>query len=102
MYVEWQLIAADMEQQEFERALMPAIAPILAWQLAPFRHHHFDFATRPTMPRTDPAHAKLLSSVSCGMHPDLPYFERAYMGVMHLLTALGANVRTANHWIHVD
>ena len=102
MYIDWQLIAADMAQQEFERELMPAIAPVLGWQLAPFRHPRFDFAARPNLPRPDPAHAKLLSSLTLGMHPDLPYFERAYMGVMHLLKALGANVRTANRWIHVD
>lgn len=102
MYVEWQLIDASMDQHVFERELMPAIAPFLAWQLDPFRHTHFDFAARPRLPRADPAHARLLSGATRGMPPDLPYFERAYMGVMHLLKSLGATVRTANRWIHID
>ena len=101
-YVQWQLIDAGMDQEQFERGLMPAIAPFLAWQLEPFRQAHCDFAARSPLPRPDPAHAKLLSRSTQGMHPDLPYFDRSYLGVMQLLASLGARVRTANRWVYVD
>ncbi len=31
--------------------------------------------------------------------PDLPYFDRAHLGLVQLLRALGARVRTTNPWI---
>jgi predicted unusual protein kinase regulating ubiquinone biosynthesis (AarF/ABC1/UbiB family) len=99
-YVELQLIGDDLSQEAFDRELMPAVAPILAWQLEPFRHPRCDFAARLPVPRADPAHAKLLAGFARGMHPDLPYFDRSYFGVMQLLKTLRANVRTENRWIN--
>ena len=99
-YVELQLIADDVSQEVFDRELMPAVAPILAWQLEPFRHPRCDFGARLPVPRADPASARVLASFARAMHPDLPYFDRAYFGVMQLLKTLRANVRTENGWIN--
>lgn len=101
-YIDLQLIAEDLSQEVFDRELMPALAPILAWQLEPFRQPRCDFATRLPVPQADPALGTLLSGYARGMHPDLPYFDRSYMGVMHVLKTLGANVSTANRWIKLN
>ena len=34
------------------------------------------------------------------MPPDMPYFDRAHLGLTQLLRTLGARVRTTNPWIH--
>ena len=31
--------------------------------------------------------------------PDLPHFDRAYLGLTQMLRSLGARVRTRNPWI---
>jgi hypothetical protein len=32
--------------------------------------------------------------------PDMPYFDRAYLGLTQMLKTLGARVCTTNPWIH--
>jgi hypothetical protein len=40
-----------------------------------------------------------MAELMTGMHPDLPYFDRAFMGTMQLLKKIGAVVATDNRWI---
>lgn len=98
-YVGLGVISADLGQEQFDQELLPAMTPIVNWQLEPFRAPRFDFRTRSPAPMPDRETKQTLSRFSSGMHPDLPYFDRAYMGIMHLLTAMGANIVTANHHI---
>ena len=98
-YVDLGVISPQLGQDEFDQVLMPAMEPIVNWQLEPFRVSPYDFATRMPVPVPDKARATLLASFSTGMHPDLPYFDRAYVGIMQMLAAMGANVVTQNAWI---
>ncbi len=98
-YVDLGVISPDLSQAVFERDLMPAMAPIVNWQLEPFRAGRFDFSNRSPVPVPDREAATTLAHFSSGMHPDLPYFDRAYMGITHMLSAIGANVVTENRWL---
>jgi predicted unusual protein kinase regulating ubiquinone biosynthesis (AarF/ABC1/UbiB family) len=98
-YVDLGVISPALEQDVFDRELLPAMTPIVNWQLAPFRASPFDFATRAPVPVPEKGHAATLASFSAGMHPELPYFDRAYVGIMHMLAAMKANVVTENQWI---
>ena len=100
-YVDLGVISPDLEQERFDRVLMPAMTPIVNWQLEPFRVSPFDFSKRSVVPVPDKERAETLASFSAGMHPDLPYFDRAYVGITHMLAALGATVVTDNRWIQV-
>ena len=95
-YVGLGVIGADLSQEQFDQELLPAMTPIIHWQLEPFRAPRFDFRTRSPAPMPDRENTRKLSRFSRGMHPDLPYFDRAYVGIMQLLTAMGATVVTAN------
>ena len=99
-YVDLGLISPELDQERFERELLPAVRPILEWQLEPFRSSSFDFAARSPVPFLDKDKAATLAGFSVGMHPDLPYFDRAYMGITHMLTAMGAQIVTENRWIN--
>lgn len=101
-YVDLQLIAATLAQEEFDQHLMPVLAPIVSWQVEPFRGARCDFALRCEVPTTTAGTARQFAAFTTGMHPDLPYFDRAYVGIMHLLRTLGANVATANRWINEE
>jgi predicted unusual protein kinase regulating ubiquinone biosynthesis (AarF/ABC1/UbiB family) len=99
-YADLGVIASDLDLNQFEHELMPAMLPIIDWQLEPFRAQRFDFAQRSPVPVPDRERAATLARFSSGMHPDLPYFDRAYIGITHMLAAMGANVVTHNHWIN--
>jgi predicted unusual protein kinase regulating ubiquinone biosynthesis (AarF/ABC1/UbiB family) len=95
-YVGLGVIGPELSQAQFDEELMPAMTPIVNWQLEPFRVERFDFRTRSPAPVPERENTRTLSRFSHGMHPDLPYFDRAYIGIMQLLTAMGANIVTAN------
>ena len=101
-YVDLGVISTEVSEQQFARELLPAMTPIVNWQLQPFRASRFDFAARLPMPVPDKETAATLASFSNGMHPDLPYFDRAYVGITQMLTAMGASVVTENQWINVN
>ena len=101
-YIQLRVISPELSQHDFDTQLMPAMAPMLDWQLAPFTTPLYDFAAWPPMPVADRAQAKTLAALMNGMHPDLPYFDRAYMGVMQLLKRIGAEVATENRWIKLN
>lgn len=94
VYVKLSLISADLSQAEFAEALMPAITPLLHWQVEPFRHTRFHFAQRSPYPTLSPAQQRTVSRLMTGMSDELPYFERAILGLSHMLKALNAEVRT--------
>jgi predicted unusual protein kinase regulating ubiquinone biosynthesis (AarF/ABC1/UbiB family) len=100
-YVELGVISASLGQEQFERELLPAMLPIVHWQLEPFRASPFDFAARSPVPVPDKERAATLARFSAGMHPELPYFDRAYIGITQILAAMGAKVVTENRWIAV-
>jgi predicted unusual protein kinase regulating ubiquinone biosynthesis (AarF/ABC1/UbiB family) len=99
-YVELELISAMLTQEEFDRRLMPVLSPFISWQVEPFRGGRCDFTRRSPVPAATPDKARQFAGFTIGMHADLPYFDRAYVGIMHLLHTLGANVATANRWIN--
>lgn len=98
-YIELQLISPQLSQHEFDTVLMPAVAPMVDWQLAPFRSARFDFGSWSDMPRADTSHARTLAALVTGVHPDLPYADRACLGTMQLLKKIGAVVSTKNDWL---
>ncbi len=98
-YVDLQVISPTLSQHDFDTVLIPALGDILAWYVEPFRAGRCDFAQRLPAPKADARHARMLVSSTHGLHQDLPYFDRAYTGVMQLLKTLGADVATANCWI---
>jgi predicted unusual protein kinase regulating ubiquinone biosynthesis (AarF/ABC1/UbiB family) len=99
IYLELGLIAADLSKVEFREQLMPALAETLAWQTAPFAVAVYDFGQHPVMPRPDPAQQRLAVRMLQSVTPELPYFDRAYLGLVLMLKSLGARVRTSNQWI---
>lgn len=93
------LIDAGLGLARFSRELRPALAPLLGWQLAPFREPVFDFGARAPLPHLGSAQQRVAVRHLHGMPPELPYLDRAFLGLNQLLAQLGARVRTRNPWI---
>jgi predicted unusual protein kinase regulating ubiquinone biosynthesis (AarF/ABC1/UbiB family) len=94
------LIDVGLDLSAFRHELRPALAPLLDWQLAPFRQPRFDFGTRAPLPNLDVAQQRLAIRHLHDLPPELPYFDRAFLGLNQLLAQLGARVCTRNPWIN--
>ena len=98
-YLDLGLIAPSLSEADFREQLMPALAPLQAWQTAPFGASEYDFGHHPDMPRAEPAQQRQAVRYLQALTPELPYFDRAYLGLVLMLKSLGARVRTGNPWI---
>jgi hypothetical protein len=88
------LVKADLTVQAYAAELAPALAEMQAWQMEPFTQPVFDFGTKTPPPITAGRHQRVLGEHLMQVPGEMPAFERMWMGLMHLLTQLGARVRT--------
>ena len=93
------LVGAGLSAQAFSAAL-PLLSPMQDWQLEPFTVPVFDFSLKTPPPLPDAEQQRVLGRHMAGVPPEMPSFERMWLGLMHLLTRLGAQVRTTNPWVH--
>lgn len=98
-YLSLGLISTDLSEQDFCTQLLPALADMQAWQRLPFTTPVYDFAQHPPYPGAKSERQRLAVRFLQAVPPDLPYFDRAYLGLTQMLKALGARVRTTNPWI---
>ncbi|MCU6434265.1 AarF/ABC1/UbiB kinase family protein [Undibacterium sp. Jales W-56] len=101
-YIELGLIRPELSLQDFETQLLPAAAALIDWQLQPFTMRRFDFRHKTAYPAPDTSHGKTLVRLAQTYHEDMPYFDRAYMGMMHMLKKIGAVVDTGNPWLNPE
>ncbi|MCV2351688.1 ABC1 kinase family protein [Paucibacter sp. Y2R2-4] len=98
-YVSLGLLSPEMSAATFVAELLPALQELLDWQVRPFRQSVFDFGQHPPPPRTGAAHQRTAVGHLHAVAPELPYFDRSYLGLLQTLRALGARVQTRNRWI---
>ena len=92
------LVRAELPIAEF-RAALPLLSAMQDWQLEPFAADVFDFSAKKPPPLPGAEQQRLLGRHMAGVPPEMPAFERMWLGLMHLLTQLGAQVRTDNPWV---
>jgi len=97
-YIELGVILPELSLSDFVAQLMPALSPLIDWQMEPYREASFDFSHKSPYPSPDRSNSKVMMSLAVGFHEDLPYFDRAYLGLMHMLKNMGATVVTGNPW----
>lgn len=93
------MVSPSLSPHDFQTRLVPALADLQRWQTRPFAADAFDFSQHTAPPRLTPLQRKQAVSLMHALPPDLPYFDRAHLGLVQLLRALGARVRTTNPWI---
>lgn len=97
-YLALGLIAPALKERDFREQLLPALAELQAWQVRPFGAEVYDFGQHPLPPRMNATQQRLAARHLQAMAPELPYFDRAYLGLVQMLKALGARVRTRNRF----
>ena len=100
VYRQMGLIDRTLSENDFCTQLLPALASLHTWQRLPFATPVYDFAQHPAYPGTKGENQRKATQFLQAVPPDLPYFDRAFLGLTQLLKTLGARVRTSNPWIH--
>ncbi|WP_426305366.1 ABC1 kinase family protein [Acidovorax facilis] len=88
------LVNAGLTVPAYTAELAPALADMQAWQMEPFTQAVFDFGAKTPPPITAGRHQRVLGEHLAQVPGEMPAFERMWMGLMHLLTGLGARVHT--------
>lgn len=97
-YSELGLIDPAISEAVFCTELLPALQAMQDWQCLPFRKAVYDFGQLPLPPRPGAEHRQVMQHLQA-VPPDLPYFDRAHLGLVQMLRAMRARVRTGNVWI---
>lgn len=85
----------------FRDELLPALRPLLDWQIEPWREPVYDFAQYPLPPALqagDAARREVAARHLHRMPPELPFFDRSHIGLTEMLRKLRARVRTGALW----
>lgn len=94
-YLELGFFPEELSQLEFREKLLPALASLHQWKIEAFLSDRFDFKNKSPYPvHHDSEYHRNLHTWCVGYHPDLPYFDRAFLGMMHMLKKMGACVNT--------
>lgn len=95
VYRQMGMVAPEVGVDSLRRHLMPLAAPVLRWATEPLATPTFDFSHKLDLPL--PAHDAWAAREGTGLlrlPPELPSFDRAWLGLMHALQGLKARVDT--------
>ncbi len=92
------LVAPAMGLAQFGAEVLPALRPLMQWQMQPWRVQRFDFATLGPPPALDRSLHQRAGRLLHGMPSELPFYDRAYLGLLQMLRELGARVDTGARW----
>jgi predicted unusual protein kinase regulating ubiquinone biosynthesis (AarF/ABC1/UbiB family) len=98
-YRTWDAVAPWVTADDMTNCVLPTIGPVLDWATQPMKAPRFDFAEKTPFPRPRRARdtgdeARGHASWMVTVPPEMMSFDRAWFGMMHLLTRLGARVDT--------
>ncbi len=89
------LAAAQADLAAFERQVLPTLAPVLDWATQVFRADPFDFAGAQAfaLPLGPQRRAPVAEQMT-DLPPQMLSLDRAWLGLLHLLTRLGGRIDT--------
>ncbi len=78
----------------FERQVLPYVGTLLDWATEPLANERFDFANKSSLPATDPGDRSRHAATSfiAQVPSEMLFFDRAWLGLMHLLSRLQCRV----------
>lgn len=88
------IAAPGLSQAQFDQQVLPAVAPVIDWATEPLTGGVFDFAAKSPPPQVGSQRQADLARHVQAMTAELMSWDRAWLGLMHLLRQLGAQVDT--------
>jgi len=93
-YQSLKILSDDVSQDEFEKQVVPHIRRFACWFGEAYATETFDFNKKSPCPgRPDNEGIKAVKLVN-GMFQEQMCFDRAHLGLMNLLTEIGATIKT--------
>ncbi|WP_057831901.1 ABC1 kinase family protein [Colwellia sp. TT2012] len=93
-YQALKLIDHSVDFNTFESKIFPDLQRYGQWLGQAYEHKTFDFTTKSPCPgKPDNVSGEAIKFLS-GMYSEQPCFDRAHLGLMNLLTQIGANINT--------
>lgn len=92
-------LKAELSLPAFQAEVLPSHTLLLDWQTEIFKSPVFDCKHKSVLPRPSKSMQKALNQYMHRVPAEMPAFDRAWLGLMHMLTRMGAQIRTSNRWI---
>ncbi len=97
-YQHLRMLPADLSLTEFRNLVYPGLRALQNWRMEIYQQDEFDFREKSPYPRETESRHQLASQL-CDFYPELPYFDRAYLGLMSNLNQIGARISTRINWL---
>ncbi len=88
------VISCEVSLEEFEAELVDSIEPFGRWLCEAYATDRFDFSNKQPCPGKPNEDSRKLVKVLNGFYQEQLCFDRAHLGLMNLLTEIGAVVNT--------
>lgn len=94
VYQSLKVISDEMTLEQFESDVLPSIEPFGRWLCEAYVGDEFDFSLKQACPGKPSEDSRKLVKLLNGFYHEQLCFDRAHLGLMNLLTDIGAVVKT--------
>ncbi len=95
-YLDLDVLRADLSVDDYRQNIAPAISEVQDWLIQPFMNDVFDFGSKSPYPQANKSHMQAVAKQIRKLDENIMYFDRNYLGIVHMLKRIGARVRTLN------
>ncbi len=93
------LLRTDLPAQDYAEQIAPTISAVQDWLIQPFMQDEFDFSQKTSYPQASKEQAQIAAKHVQKIDANMLYFDRNYLGIVHMLRRIGARVTTKNPYI---
>ncbi|MCW8879519.1 MAG: AarF/ABC1/UbiB kinase family protein [Kangiellaceae bacterium] len=93
-YHKLQFIEQDVSKENFDKEIVPYLKPYALWFGEAYKNESFDFKNKTPCPGTPNTESSVALKYLKGMFNEQFCFDRAHLGLMNLLTQIGAEIKT--------
>lgn len=97
-YQRLRMLPASLSLADFNIQVYPGLRALQDWRMQIYATAEFDFQHKTPYPH-EIENKHQLASQLCDFFNEMPYFDRAYLGLMSNLTQLGAQISTRMPWL---
>lgn len=93
-YLDLKFIEPNVSKKIFDRDIVPYLEPYALWFGEAYLDNSFDFRNKTPCPGTPKAESSVALKYLNGMYSEQFCFDRAHLGLMNLLSQIGAEIKT--------
>lgn len=93
-YKQLRFINSKTSYEQFKSEIIPYLEPYALWFCQAYQQSHFDFKNKTPCPGRPSHDSNVAMSHLDGMYSEQFCFDRAHLGLMNLLTLIGAEIET--------